>query len=133
MVYQVNAPEDGDLIKFQVEDVNGNPVSNVKVPEIIMPDQVGPSSIRSIVEGSFNNNCAVQKVVIPMSVTSIGINAFKGSHNLEHIIFNDATKIENIGKDAFATQVVDRSHGDTVTMPNTCKETDFLGADVKPF
>lgn len=133
LVYQVNAPENGDLIKFQVEDVNGNPVSNVKVPEIIMPDQVGPSSIRSIVEGSFNNNCAVQKVVIPMSVTSIGINAFKGSHNLEHIIFNDATKIEKIGKDAFATQVVDRSHGDTVTMPNTCKETDFLGADVKPF
>lgn len=132
LVYQVNSPNQGDLIKFQVEDITGKPISNVKVPEIIMPDEVGPSGIRSIVEGSFNNNCAVQKIVIPMSVTSIGDNAFKGSHNLKHIVFNDATKIEAIGKDAFATQVVDRLHGNSV-MPNTCSETAFLGSGVKPF
>lgn len=124
LVYQVN--ESGDLIKFQVEDVDGKPLQNVKVPEIIMPDEVGPYGIYSLVEGSFNNNCAIRKVVVPKSVTSIGSNAFKGSHNLEHIIFNDATKIESIGTDAFATQVVDRLHGNAMSMPNTCTDTSFL-------
>lgn len=124
LVYQVN--ENGDLIKFQVENLDGLPLQGVKVPEILMPDEVGPYGIYSLVEGSFNNNCAIRKVVIPKSVTTIGDNAFKGSHNLEHIIFNDASKIETIGTDAFATQVVDRLHGNAAAMPNTCNDTAFL-------
>lgn len=124
LVYQVN--ESGDLIKFQVENTDGVPLQGVKVPEIIMPDEVGPYGIYSLVEGSFNNNCAIRKVVIPKSVTTIGSNAFKGSHNLEHIIFNDAANIESIGTDAFATQVVDRLHGNAISMPNTCTDTTFL-------
>lgn len=128
LVFQVNKA--GNLIKFQIEDPDGN-IVNKHVPEINMPDQVGPVGILGIEAGSFNNNCYIEKIVIPKSVETIGPGAFQGSHNLKHIVFNDATKINSIGANAFATQVIDDiAHNGT---RNTCTDTTFLSPAAKPF
>ena len=128
LVFQVNKA--GNLIKFQIEDLDGN-IVNKHVPEINMPDQVGPVGILGIEAGSFNNNCYIEKIVIPKSVETIGPGAFQGSHNLKHIVFNDATKINSIGANAFATQVIDDiAHNGT---RNTCTDTTFLSPAAKPF
>lgn len=121
LVFEINSP--GDLIGFRIEDKADGTVKNVEVPEITMPEKIGPFTIKSIVEGSFNDNCYIRKITIPGSVVSIGSNTFKGSHNLQHIIFTNAANIENIGSDAFATQVIDSLHG---SIPGTCQKTDFL-------
>ena len=133
LIYQVNGAN--ELIKFQIEDINSGLTVQKAVPEIIMPEKVGPHSIASIVAGSFDNNCYIQKVVIPGSVALIGDGAFQGSHNLQHIIFNNAATIEAIGSNAFATQVVDRFHGELSVHPNTCddKDNSFLTASHTPF
>lgn len=128
LVFEVDSP--GNLIGFRIEDKKTGAIKNVHVPEILMPEKIGPFRITSLVEGSFNNNCYIEKVQIPASVTSIGSNTFKGSHNLKYIIFSDAANILEIQSGAFATQVIDSLHG---TLPNTCGETDFLGASAKPF
>ncbi|NBI92169.1 hypothetical protein D3Z45_16730 [Lachnospiraceae bacterium] len=131
LIYQVNGAN--ELIKFQIEDINSGITVQKPVPEIIMPEKVGPHEINSIMAGSFDNNCYVQKVVIPGSVVLIGDSAFQGSHNLQHIIFNNAANIETIGPNAFATQVVDTFHGNTSVHPNTCTDTGFLSASHTPF
>lgn len=129
LVYQVD--NDGNLIRFQIEDKTTGAIVNRHVPEINMPDQVGPVGIRAIEAGSFNNNCYIEKIVIPKSVETIGPGAFQGSHNLKHIVFNDATKINSIGANAFATQVIDDiAHNGT---RNTCTDTTFLSPAAKPF
>ncbi len=107
LVFEVN--KNCDLIKFHVEDWDtGQTRENIKVPEITMPHQVGPYNIKSIIEGSFNDKCYIEKITIPDTVVSIGSNAFKGSHNLKHILFDNATGIADIGSDAFATQLVSK-------------------------
>lgn len=139
LVYQVDA--EGNLIKFQIEDMEKGEVVSKHVPEIYMPDQVGPKGIRGIKAGSFNNNCYIEKIVIPKSVENIGDGAFQGSHNLKHIIFNDAAVILGIGENAFATQVIDQSVHSNTNNPNVCKDDSFLHPDpadpdadsVKPF
>lgn len=123
LVYVVNSGE--QLIEFRVEDTAGNKVSP-KIPEVIMPENVGPYSIVSIVEGSFNDNCSIQKVQLPESLVHIGNNAFKGSHNLRHIIFSDAAKIQTIGSGAFATQVVSLLHSSGGANGISCMDESFL-------
>lgn len=123
LVFQVGGG--GNLKKFQVENPDGSIADNVRVPEIIMPEKVGKIGILSIEEGSFDHNCFIEKVQIAGTVTEIGPNAFKGSHNLKHIIFSNAANIQTLGKDAFATQVVDNNHGNNTIYPNTCKPDDF--------
>ena len=103
VLYQVNS--DSELVKFWI--VEGKP-DNVTIPETI-----GPYGISSIGEGSFNNNCDLERITIPASVKSIGDNAFKGCHNLEVVIFTDASSIQSIGNNAFKTQEV--SCGDTLS------------------
>lgn len=103
VLYQVNS--DYELVKFWI--VEGKP-DNVTIPETI-----GPYGISSIGEGSFNNNCDLERITIPASVKSIGDNAFKGCHNLEVVIFTDASSIQSIGNNAFKTQEV--SCGDTLS------------------
>ncbi len=121
LVFEINSP--GDLIGFRIEDPKTGATKNVQVPEITMPEKIGPFTIKSLVEGSFNDNCYIKKVTIPGSVVNIGSNTFKGSHNLQHIIFTNAATVENIGTDAFATQVIDNLHG---SIPGTCTDTGFL-------
>ncbi len=104
LVYAVNKA--GDLIVFRVEDVDGNSTTGIKVPELTMPEQIGPYGIYTIAYGSFNDNCWVEKVTIPASVITIAAKAFQGSHNLKHVIFTEAANIESIGADAFATQEI---------------------------
>lgn len=130
LVYQVD--HNGNLIEFRIEELATGETSAKHVPEIIMPEVIGQFGIGAIMAKSFNNNCYIEKVVIPGSVKTIGDGAFKGSHNLKHIVFSNAAAIESIGTDAFATQVIDRLHG-TPSAPNTCNESDFLGADNTPF
>ncbi len=71
-----------------------------------MPDTIGPAKIQEISSTSFQNNCYLEKVYIPSSVLRISDNAFKGCHNLQHVIFNNPVHIESIGLNAFQTQDV---------------------------
>lgn len=103
VLYQVNS--NNELVKFWIRE--GKP-DNVTIPETI-----GPYGISSIGQGSFNNNCDLERLTIPASVKSIGDNAFKGCHNLEVVIFTDASSVQSIGNNAFKTQEV--SCGDTLS------------------
>lgn len=76
------------------------------VPNITLPEVIGPHNVSEINEGSFSDNCYVRKITLPKSLHIINSNAFKGCHELKHIIFNDATGITSIGNGAFDTQVV---------------------------
>ncbi|MBO5470726.1 MAG: leucine-rich repeat protein, partial [Lachnospiraceae bacterium] len=119
VTYQVNS--NNELVKFWIN--SGDKPDNVTIPETI-----GPYGISSIREGSFTNNCDLIRLTIPASVNAIGDNAFKGCHNLETVIFTDATTIQSIGSNAFKTQ--DASCGDTL-YPNggvSKPELTFVGA-----
>lgn len=95
LTYQVNTS--GQLVKFQIR--KGDKPLNVTIPE-----HFGSYGVTSIGAGSFNDNCDLEKVTIPASVTSIGNDAFKGCHNLNTIIFTEASNISTIGTNAFKTQ-----------------------------
>lgn len=109
LVYAVDSA--GSLLVFRIEDENGIPrpgsgKPGVAVKEITMPEKIGPYGIVTIAEGSFNDNCWFEKITVPGSVEYINANAFKGTHNLKHVIFTNAANIKNIGEDAFATQKI---------------------------
>ena len=133
LVFAVDTP--GNLVDYHAEDPESGEVLGVQVPEVTMPAKVGPHEIRSLIEGSFTDDCWIEKVTIPASVTNIGANTFKGSHNLRHIIFDAAENIETMGADAFATQVVRELHDDKSAYPHNCDtpKADFLNTTVTPF
>ncbi len=121
VTYQVN--HENALIWF---DLPG------EVPEITIPSAIGPYGVSAIGEGSFSGNCNLTKIVIPATVTGIKENAFKGCHNLKHVIFEDAATItEPIGKDAFATQVKSCSH--TLEKTPMLTFTGTVGTGIEPF
>ncbi|MBQ8877159.1 MAG: leucine-rich repeat protein [Lachnospiraceae bacterium] len=95
ITYQVN--NYNELVKVGID---GNPEN------ITIPATIGPYGIAAIGAGSFNNLqcCNLKKVTIPASVTSIGTRAFQGCHDLESVVFEDASTIQNIETDAFKTQ-----------------------------
>ena len=96
VIYRIN--NTGDLVHFGKLD------GTTDEPDILeIPEKVGAFSIQRIAEGSFNNNCFLNKVTIPASVTEIGANAFKGCHNLITVSYTDASTITSIGVDAFKT------------------------------
>lgn len=124
LVYAVDSS--GNLIVFRVEDTDGN-AAKVKVPELILPEKIGPYGITTIAAGSFSDNCWVIKVTIPASVENINAGAFKGCHNLRDVIFTDAARINNIGNEAFATQKIrtsSPSHADGGQDGNSCGKPD---------
>ncbi|MDE5589469.1 MAG: leucine-rich repeat domain-containing protein, partial [Acetatifactor sp.] len=98
--YQIipGANGEGNLSNFLI--MQGE-VKNVEIPE-----KIGPYGISALNEGSFSGNCSLEKITIPASVLRINNNAFKGCHNLKHVIFTAAENITTIGNNAFATQVV---------------------------
>ncbi len=97
VTYQVNS--NNELVNFFIED--GHKPDNVTIPE-----KIGPYGISYIGAGSFSDNCDLVKITIPAAVTEIGAGAFKGCHNLETVIFTDASTIQDIGSDAFKTQEI---------------------------
>lgn len=99
ILYQVNS--ENQLLYFEMSG---------PVEEVTIPANVGPYGISEINSGSFSGNCFLEKIVIPSTVTAINDEAFKGCHNLKHVIFESAGNIKKIGEDAFATQVVDSTH-----------------------
>ena len=113
ITYQVN--DQNQLIKIWLE---GNPVN------VVIPKTIGPYGIASIGTGCFNDACSIKRVTIPETVVRIEDGAFKGSHNLETVSFDNASTIQYIGTDAFRTQVV--SCGDSITNKNP--ELTFVGA-----
>lgn len=113
ITYQVN--DQNELVKIWLE--NG-PV-NVEIPKTI-----GPYGISSIGTGCFNDACTIKRVTIPETVVRIENGAFKGTHNLKTVIFDNASTIQYIGTDAFRTQVV--SCGDKITTKTP--ELTFVGA-----
>lgn len=72
---------------------------------VIMPSTIGPYRITAINSTSFPNNCALEKITIPSSVQTIAEGAFKGCHNLKHVIFESPVQCQ-IGANAFKTQDV---------------------------
>lgn len=125
LTYRVNSSN--ELLYFNMT----NPVAEVEIPATI-----GPYGISAINSGSFSGNCYLTKITIPATVTRINENAFKGCHNLEHVIFANARNIKYIGTDAFATQVVDfHSTGcDTkLDVVPTLTFTGEVGTGIVPF
>ncbi len=114
LTYQVNSQN--ELLLFNMT----KPVEEVEIPSAI-----GPYGISAINSGSFSGNCFLSKITIPATVTKINDSAFKGCHNLEHVIFANAANITYIGPDAFATQVVDLHAED-------CTNKDFLTTELSP-
>lgn len=103
ITYQVN--NKNELEKIWVD---GEPVN------VVIPSQIGPYGISIIATGCFDNACTLKRVTIPKSVITIADGAFKGSHNLQTIIFEDTTTVKEIGKDAFRTQEATCAHKDTI-------------------
>lgn len=114
-------------LTYQVNSLNELLYFNMTKPvkEVEIPATIGPYGIATLNKGSFSNNCFLEKIIIPATVTRINEEAFKGCHNLEHVVFSNASAITYIGTDAFATQVVDVHSGD-------CTNKDFLLTNLTP-
>lgn len=112
------APNNAKLT-YQVDDNSSLIYFGMSGPvdEVEIPTQIGPKNIASLGERSFADTCNLSKLIIPATVSSIGAEAFKGCHNLRHVIFRDASTVTAIGVDAFRTQeMCDTSkHNDTAS------------------
>lgn len=71
-----------------------------------IPANIGYYGVETIGSTSFQDNCFLIKIIIPSTVKFIESNAFKGCHNLKHVVFSKPVNIENIGAGAFNTQSV---------------------------
>lgn len=108
-VYELVVEEaDGKTATYWVDDNNQLVKCDMaKGMEIVtLPETIGPKSITSVGSTTFQNKCALRRITIPASVTSIAENAFKGCHHLEDVIFTNALNIQSIGRGAFSTQEV---------------------------
>ena len=114
LTYQVNSKN--ELLYFNM---------NKKVKEVTIPERIGPYGISAISEGSFSDNCFLEKITIPATVTQIKENAFRGCHNLKDVLFQNATEITYIGDGAFDTQIV-QLHA------NDCTNKNFLETELSP-
>ncbi len=118
--------EDGDGgITYRVDSNNNlkEVVIAGSVSDVLIPESVGPYRIKVVDSLSFTNNCAFEKVTIPASVEVIMENAFKGCHNLKHVIFSNADTIQSIGTDAFQTQKIDPNRCTCALSGQTCNCT----------
>ncbi|MBO5337816.1 MAG: leucine-rich repeat protein [Lachnospiraceae bacterium] len=112
LTYQVNS--NNELLFFQMEGT---------IEEVEIPASIGPYGVSTLNKGSFSNNCDLTRIKIPATVTQINDEAFKGCHNLKHVIYEDASTITHIGTDAFATQEV----------PVSCTHKDEAWSSKEPF
>lgn len=102
-------PNTGHEATFMV-DSNNRLIDMVIDPEcgvVEIPANIGAYGIETIGTNSFQNNCFLQKIIIPSTVRYIEDRAFRGCHNLKHVVFSQPINVESIGADAFDTQNVD--------------------------
>lgn len=103
-------PDSGHECTFIVDDYNS--LVGMEIPAkcgvVEIPANIGGGhGIERIGSTSFQNNCFLQKITIPSTVKYIDDNAFRGCHELKHVVFSQPINIESIGAGAFSTQVVD--------------------------
>lgn len=130
---------EGEYLTYQVNSKNQLLYFHMTgaVAEVTIPANVGPYGISEINAGSFSGNCFLKKITIPATVTAINENAFKGCHNLKHVIYANAANITYIGNNAFATQVVDlhaeKCTDRTLPTTPTLTFTGDVGSGIVPY
>ena len=87
-----------ELIYFYMDDT---------VEKIDIPGVIGPYKITVIGSDSFQANHNLKAISIPSTIVEIQESAFRGCHNLEHVIFEKPISLTSIGANAFDTQVID--------------------------
>ena len=118
LTYQVNSND--ELLYFNMES---------PVEEVTIPNRIGPHGVSTISRGSFGGgagSCFLKKITIPGTVTAINADAFKGCHNLEHVIFQNAATMKRIDAGAFATQDMEGAHS------TGCTNQDYLTKNKNP-
>ena len=101
-----NNPDDDKKVVYRVDD-NDELVycqMDTGLKTVTLPTQIGPNYIKKIDQFTFQNKCSLERITIPGSITDIAQYAFKGCHNLEDVIFLDASSLSGIGTGAFLTQ-----------------------------
>lgn len=89
--------------------------------------RIGPLTIVEIAERSIKDKCGLYDVTIPTTIERIKTDAFKGSHDLKNVIFennNGAMNLTEIADGAFKTQDAICSH--VSTLPKV-PELNFVG------
>lgn len=116
-IYEIVIPDETNpniAATFQVN--SNNELLRCDIPKgmanINIPETVGPYKITKIGSDSFQNNCHLQKLTIPSSITEIAASAFQGCHELENVIFTEPVNITSIGANAFQTQITQRHPDD---------------------
>ena len=92
-----------------------------------------PSSVKTINDGAFYANGASADIVIPGTVSEIGVNAFKNS-KITSVIFNDATNLK-LNTESFAeiptlAAVAFRGNGITICQRAFNKDTGLTSVDI---
>lgn len=92
-----------------------------------------PSSVKTINDGAFYANGASADIVIPGTVSEIGVNAFKTS-KITSVIFNDATNLK-LNTESFAEiptlkAVAFRGNGITICQRAFNKDTGLTSVDI---
>ena len=92
-----------------------------------------PSSVKTINDGAFYANGASADIVIPGTVSEIGVNAFKTS-KITSVIFNDATNLK-LNTESFAeiptlAAVAFRGNGITICQRAFNKDTGLTSVDI---
>lgn len=134
----LTAPDEAELIDYTDDDHNAtyevklmwraDKFGNLKKmafdgdpKDIEIPGNVGRYEIKTLDTGSFKNKCTLKRVTIPSTVTQINTGAFQGCHNLEDVIFRDASTMVTMQDGAFNTQKWE-TEGTETHMPK-CKHT----------
>ncbi len=105
-LYEITKIEGGKKAVYRVNNNNELVYCEIErgMETVTMPNTIGPYKILVIEADTFQNKCSLKKITIPSSIESIASNAFKGCHNLEHVIFNEPSALTSIGDGAFNTQ-----------------------------
>ncbi|MCR5595962.1 MAG: leucine-rich repeat protein [Lachnospiraceae bacterium] len=97
-----------------IVDTSNNLVNATIDPDchvLTIPNSIGGYGVSNIAEGSFSNNCSMEKLYIPSSVNSIAAGAFTGCHNLNTVFFTEPYNYNlTIGEGAFDTQAGVTTH-----------------------
>ena len=99
-------PNDDKKVVYRVDDNDELVYCQMDsgLTTVTLPTQIGPNYIKRIDQFTFQNKCSLQTITIPASITEIAQYAFKGCHNLQDVIFVDASGLRTIGSGAFLTQ-----------------------------
>lgn len=107
-LYEITKVEGGKKAVYRVNSHNELVWCDIEegMETVTMPNTIGPYKILVIESETFQNKCSLKKITIPSSIQQIKENAFKGCHNLKHVIFLEPNNLQSIGQGAFKTQEV---------------------------